>query len=197
MAHSAKKDPIHAGYKIQFSEQDINVIHDKIKELLEKQSPEYVNTLMTKMKIRLSREDSETDIDYVIRSLISKQKYEVITAQEYLKSRHFSKEDTQKIQKWYDIATKKNDQDDGSTDNNKIIVKKMYVLFTMGIIAFSGIIKGKPTYFTFGIDSTVSLHKAKLNYNELDRQDKTDLHQYRIDNINMKLDTEPYIVYKN
>ncbi len=198
--------PIHAGYELCFTDDQYAIIMEKISHILMPFVTDGTKTekLMKKKYLHFHREDAESVSDYVARNLVGTRQKKVITAQIhrgtndhcYAPRKDNAKLDNLEISNWYKSATKKLEGDTVSTDAKTAFVKRMYLSFDTGIIAFVAYIKGKPVYFTLTNNSNLTLQQIKKLFSDVEQRGKKaiDVFDDIVINIDLEIGMCTYIV---
>lgn len=151
--------PVHAGYQLSFSDEILDSIYIKIMNIVAKMPEERQKKLLKKS---YCRGVYDTDVEKIARSLLEIKRQIVISAQI-----HISKDiDAHAVQNWYDDAMRHHESiaDDAKT----AFVKRIYVNFDEGIVAFMAYIRGKPLYFTLTNYSAKTLQQIKKCMNSME-----------------------------
>lgn len=176
---------VHAGYELHLFEEDRALIRAALHELLASTCDSSIISAIAQKayNTRYIKEDNQTTSDFIVENLIDTRRRCIQSAQIHIKWPSVQSKD---VQQWHDTTNRHQPE-----EIVYAYIKKMFVSFFDGVIAFVACINSKQVYVTFANNSKLTLQNVKRLFNSAQRHKS----EFVID-FNLKVPISTYIQLK-
>lgn len=155
-----KEEAVHAGYELDFTDEDFKHVREAVSKILEKNmdSAAVEKIGQKRYNARCLQQETQTIYEYVAQNLIDSTRPQIRSAQIHISNTVTAKE----VYQWYTKASKRG-------GDKYAYIKKMFVSFQNGIVAFVACINSQQVYVTMTNNGNITLQGVKRLFNHAEK----------------------------